>query len=120
MKNLLKVFFICVFVMGILLSCKDKGGNILPAEGPQNSKNAVVFLGDSITEGYGLSAGQDYPSLIQKYWDKNNIAFRSINAGISGDTTNDIINRLDDVLTDDTCFVLLEIGANDAFKRCPN
>lgn len=116
MKKLLKAAFISIFIMGILISCKQNGGDLLPPQGVHGSRNAVVFLGDSITEGYGLSEGEDYPSLIQNYWDNNNIAFRSVNEGISGNTTGDIINRLDNVLTDDTYFVFVEIGANDVFR----
>ncbi len=115
MKNVFKIVFISIIIIAILASCKQEGGNLIPVQGVPNTKNAVVFLGDSITEGYGLSKGEAYPSLIQNYWDNNNIPFRAVNEGISGNTTDDIINRLDNALTEDACFVFLEIGANDAF-----
>lgn len=67
----------------------------------QNDVGAVVFLGDSITQGW-TSLARDFPDL------------KVANRGISGDTTRGVLYRLDaDVLSLDPKAVVLLIGTND-------
>src|SRR3990172_13004219 len=54
----------------------------------------VLFLGDSLTAGYGLEPSQAYPALIQAKIDAKRWNFKAINAGQSGDTTAGGLNRL--------------------------
>ena len=54
----------------------------------------VLFLGDSITAGYGLDITQAYPALIQEKIDAKNWPFKVVNAGQSGDTTAGGLNRI--------------------------
>ena len=64
-------------------------------------KGAVVFLGDSITQGWG-SLAKDFPQ------------FKTANRGISGDVTRGVLFRLkEDVLELDPKAVVLLIGTND-------
>jgi lysophospholipase L1-like esterase/poly(3-hydroxybutyrate) depolymerase len=66
-----------------------------------NDKHAVVFLGDSITQGWGTLA-KDFPNL------------KVANRGISGDFTRGVLYRLkEDVLDLDPQAVVLLIGTND-------
>jgi lysophospholipase L1-like esterase len=66
-----------------------------------NEHGAVVFLGDSITQGW-TSLARDFPDL------------KVANRGISGDTTRGVLYRLDaDVLSLDPKAVVLLIGTND-------
>src|SRR5262249_60907219 len=46
----------------------------------------VLFLGDSITAGYGLDISQGFPPQIQKKIDLKGWNFKVINAGQSGGT----------------------------------
>lgn len=63
--------------------------------------DGVVFLGDSITEGW-KSLAQDFPN------------FKTVNRGISGDTTRGVLYRLDaDVLSLKPKAIVLLIGTND-------
>jgi lysophospholipase L1-like esterase len=63
--------------------------------------DGVVFLGDSITQGWN-SLAQDFPNL------------KTVNRGISGDTTRGVLYRLDaDVLSLDPKAIVLLIGTND-------
>jgi len=65
-------------------------------------RNAVVFLGDSITQGWGGGLGAAFPGV------------KVANRGISGDTTRGVLIRLDeDVLSLDPAAVVLLIGTND-------
>jgi lysophospholipase L1-like esterase len=63
---------------------------------------AVVFLGDSITQGWGGGLGAAFPGV------------KVANRGISGDTTRGVLVRLEeDVLSLDPKAVVLLIGTND-------
>lgn len=65
-------------------------------------RGAVVFLGDSITQGWGGGLGAAFPGV------------KVANRGISGDTTRGVLIRLqEDVLAIDPAAVVLLIGTND-------
>jgi lysophospholipase L1-like esterase len=65
-------------------------------------RGAVVFLGDSITQGWGDDLGGAFPGM------------KVANRGISGDTTRGVLIRLqDDVLSLSPAAVVLLIGTND-------
>lgn len=66
-----------------------------------HDQQAVVFLGDSITEGWGEDCGGSFPGL------------KIANRGISGDTTRGVLLRLPDVLALHPAAVVLLIGIND-------
>lgn len=118
-----KAIFLIVIAIGVLglvfliqWHPEPEKETILPQNGMESGPNTVVFLGDSITEGYGVEKNAAFPSVIQNYWDRNNIHLQAVNAGISGNTTDDVLSRMDSLLTQDVCMVFLEIGANDAFQ----
>ncbi len=47
----------------------------------------VLFVGTSLTAGYGLTSDQAFPALVQRRVDQANLACRVVNAGVSGDTS---------------------------------
>jgi acyl-CoA thioesterase-1 len=114
---ILAVVSIAVVAIGFMLLKPRASTEILPKDGGIEDKNKVVFLGDSITAGYGVESEQAFPYLIGEYWKENNISFIAVNEGISGDTTSGVLARLDNILTDNVYMVLVEIGANDAFAK---
>jgi len=68
----------------------------------EQDRHAVVFLGDSITQGWGGGLGAAFPGV------------KVANRGISGDTTRGVLIRLqEDVLQLDPAAVVLLIGTND-------
>ena len=68
----------------------------------QSDQNAVVFLGDSITQGWGDDMGNSFPGL------------KVANRGISGDTTRGMLVRLnDDVLALNPKGIVMLMGTND-------
>lgn len=79
----------------------------------------ILFLGDSITAGYGLEASQAYPALIQAKIDAKGWNFKAINAGQSGDTTAGGLNRLDWLLKNHVDVLVLELGGNDGLRGLP-
>ena len=55
----------------------------------------ILFLGDSITAGYGLDLEQAFPALIQEKIDAKRWNFKVVNAGQSGDTSAGGLSRLE-------------------------
>jgi acyl-CoA thioesterase-1 len=76
----------------------------------------ILDIGDSLTAGYGLPAGQAFPARLQAWLEARGIAARVVNAGVSGDTTADGLARLDWALADKPDLVILALGANDALR----
>jgi acyl-CoA thioesterase-1 len=99
--------------------CVESSGPIL-ADGPSRPERiTVVFLGDSLTAGEGIGKEKAFPALMQRYWAGKGIPYSAVNEGISGDTTADILARLDSSRAPAAELTILEIGANDAFRRVP-
>lgn len=75
----------------------------------------IVAFGDSLTAGYGAGAGEDYPSRVAAI-----IGKPLINAGVSGDTTEGALARIEpDVLAQDPRIVLVGLGGNDFLRSVP-
>jgi acyl-CoA thioesterase I len=80
----------------------------------------ILMLGDSLTDGYGLSRKSAYPALIEEKIRASGMRYNVINAGISGDTTAGGLRRVDSYLTRGRIDVLvLALGINDAFRGVP-
>jgi acyl-CoA thioesterase I len=79
----------------------------------------VLFLGNSVTAGYGLDPSQAYPALIQQRINAKGWNFKVINAGQSGDTSAGGLSRLDWLLRNKIDVLVLELGANDGLRGLP-
>lgn len=77
---------------------------------------AIVFLGTSLTAGYGLPEDEAYPALIQGRLDAAGLDFRVVNAGVSGDTSAGGLRRLDWLLRLPIAVLVVELGANDMLR----
>jgi acyl-CoA thioesterase I len=88
-----------------------------PAEGPSD-RPIVLFLGTSLTAGYGLSnQALAYPALIQAKLDSAGREFRVVNAGVSGESSAGALARIDWLLQQNPAAVLvIETGANDGLR----
>jgi acyl-CoA thioesterase I len=76
----------------------------------------ILALGDSLTAGYGLGAGQSFPDKLQVALHAKGHDVTIINAGVSGDIAAQGAARLEWALTDDVKAVIVELGANDALR----
>ncbi len=83
--------------------------------GAANASEAVkiVAVGASITWGWGVSKGEDYPARLQVLLRKHGINATVINAGVIGSTTLGMLGRIDRVVPADTKIVVLRPGGND-------
>lgn len=82
---------------------------------------AVVFLGDSLTAGYGLAQSEAVPARIQALVDRGGLPYRVVNAGRSGDTTAGGLARLQWYLRDSVNLraLVIGLGSNDAMRGLP-
>jgi acyl-CoA thioesterase I len=85
------------------------------------SAPTIVFLGDSLTAGFGLSEGEALPALIQQRVDAAHLPYHVINAGRSGDTTAGGLARIDWYFksTLDLRALVIGLGSNDAMRGLP-
>jgi len=82
-------------------------------------KKSIVFFGNSLTAGYGLSPEQAFPALIQKRIDSLGLPYQVINAGVSGETSSGGKTRIDWILREPVDIFVLELGANDGLRGTP-
>ena len=80
----------------------------------------IVMLGDSLTAGYQLPAASALPAALQRDFDAMGVKARFINAGVSGDTTADGLNRYDwSVKGTNADLLVIALGANDFLQNVP-
>lgn len=80
----------------------------------------VLCLGDSLTEGYGLSKEAAWPAVLQgllRAKGRSNVAL--VNAGVSGSTSASGLSRLKWHLKSKPTILVLALGANDGLRGVP-
>jgi acyl-CoA thioesterase-1 len=80
---------------------------------------SLLFFGDSLTAGYGLSPEEAFPALIEKELNKKKRMVSVTNAGLSGETSAGGLARIDWVLRQPIDIFILELGANDGLRGLP-
>lgn len=104
------ILFACIIASITLFGCAKQEIRNIDSKG----KNIICF-GDSITFGYGVNPGEDYPSVLSKISGK-----QIINAGVDADTTVEALKRLNsDVLDKEPFLVIIEFSGNDFLKKIP-
>jgi acyl-CoA thioesterase-1 len=127
MSSFLRAF---VVVVGVTTAACSQSESVTtprvataPAAAPVAAQVAarprIVFLGDSLTAGYGLDVEQSVPSLIQKHLDAEGYKYDVVNAGVSGDTSAGGLRRLEWSLDGDVRILVIELGANDGLRGLP-
>jgi acyl-CoA thioesterase-1 len=123
MKHLAGASF-CFLLLMCLVSCdRDEspapGPTPAPAASPapgRSSEPRVVFLGDSLTAGYGLDAEQAFPAVVAELLRRDGITISVVNAGVSGDTTAGGLRRLDWLLKQSPDVIVVGLGGNDGLR----
>jgi acyl-CoA thioesterase-1 len=114
----------------VSVSCKDRNnedvlGNSDNSEISKNTESTntkdktILFFGDSLTAGMGVSTEEAYPAVIQEILDSLALNYKVINAGLSGETTAGGKNRIDWVLNQEVDVFVLELGGNDGLRGIP-
>jgi acyl-CoA thioesterase-1 len=79
----------------------------------------ILFFGDSLTAGYGLSPEEAFPALVEKEFNKDGKPCKVVNAGLSGETSAGGLSRIDWILRQPIDVFVLELGANDGLRGLP-
>lgn len=80
-------------------------------------KPKIIAFGDSLTAGFGLSEKESYPFLLQQRLNAEGYNYEVVNAGVSGDTSQGGLERIDWSLEQENVEILiLELGANDMLR----
>jgi acyl-CoA thioesterase I len=87
-------------------------------EGNRRISKILVF-GDSLTAGFRLPRNAAFPEQLERWLNKHAKTATVINGGLSGDTTEGGVNRLDRALASHPDLVILELGTNDALRGIP-
>jgi len=110
LKNKPLVILLLVYCVIALGGCAKREIKNIDSKGAN-----IICFGDSITFGYGVEMGQDYPSALAKL-----LSIPVINMGIDGDTSTEALKRLEsDVLERNPLLVIIEFGGNDFLRKIP-
>ena len=115
----------------LLSGCKPATSNVettasVPAPAPAQSaptpadtRPLIICFGDSLTAGFGTDLGQSYPDHLQLLLDADGYHYHVVNAGISGNTTKDGLDRVQLVIARHPQIVVVEFGGNDGLRGLP-
>jgi acyl-CoA thioesterase-1 len=125
MKHLFKTLYLILLVT-VLTACnsqpssKDTAAKTEEKQTTSASKKAILYFGDSLTAGYGLEDPADaYPNIVQLKIDSAGLPYRTINGGVSGETSAGGLGRIDWLLKQPIDAFILELGANDGLRGIP-
>ena len=120
---------ISISILALLFISVSCGNNEKPAVKDQHvtTKNAkdiektktILFFGNSLTAGYGLTPSEAFPALIQGKLDSLKLPYKVINAGVSGETSSGGNSRIDWILRQPLDVFVLELGGNDGLRGIP-
>jgi acyl-CoA thioesterase I len=127
----MKAIFLGLLIL-MTVACTDQkaGGNgqTAPETGPaealtqpetaarEETRQAILFFGNSLTAAYGLDPEQGFPALIQQKIDSLGLAYQVVNAGLSGETTTGGLARIEFLLRQPFAVVVVELGGNDGLR----
>jgi len=108
-----------VFVSLALSLPADLPAQAVAKASTTSTKKVLVVFGDSISAGYGVPQGKSYPDDLQRKLDQEGYAWRVVNLGVSGDTTQGGVARMNTAIAAKPNLVLLELGGNDGLRGLP-
>jgi acyl-CoA thioesterase I len=89
------------------------------ASASRDDRPVIAALGDSLTSGAGVDPDKNYPAKLQKMIDADGYRYRVVNAGVSGDTSDQGLGRIQSVIGLHPAIVIVELGANDGLRGLP-
>ena len=93
----MRILYFCLLLLSPTISAQAK---------------TLVIVGDSLTEGIGVSKEQAYPALVEKSLE----GWTVVSSGVSGSTSASALTRMKWVLKTKPDAVLLALGANDGLR----
>ena len=108
-KNFLRVL-VFVLVAAIVVGCSKKKSQI--------KIEKVLLFGDSLMSGYGLPEDDHLSVVLEKSLKSDKYEIQIFNGSISGDTSSDGLDRIEDELSDTSYdLIIIGLGANDMLRR---
>jgi acyl-CoA thioesterase I len=110
MKKRTGLIITALFIIAmIVMAHTNKKDTLPPIQGP------IIAFGDSLVFGVGATKGNDFVSVLSRMVDRD-----IINAGMPGDSTVDLLNRLNsDIAVRDPGLVIVLVGGNDYLQHIP-
>lgn len=95
------IFLLCLVVLPVRASTAD----------------TILVVGDSLSAGYGIEQRQGWVALLGQRLQEAGLAYRTVNASITGDTTRGGLTRLPAALRRETpSVVVIALGGNDGLR----
>ena len=108
-KNFLRVL-VFVLVAAIVVGCSEKKSQI--------KIEKVLLFGDSLMSGYGLPEDDHLSVVLEKSLKSDKYEIQIFNGSISGDTSSDGLDRIENELSDTSYdLIIIGLGANDMLRR---
>jgi len=91
----------------------------VPVSEDQDDRPIIVAFGDSLTAGRGVEPAENYPSKLQAKIDGHGYRYRVVNAGVSGETSSQGLDRAEAYNYPPPVIAIVELGANDGLRGLP-
>lgn len=105
--------FISIVVLSILIFIFNIYSPSYKHYPPKNNK--IIAFGDSLVEGVGSTKGNDFVSILSRRINKE-----IINSGKSGNTTEDGLSRVNEIMLLEPGTVIILLGGNDYLRKVPD
>jgi acyl-CoA thioesterase-1 len=93
---------------------------LLLAGAPAHAERTVMVFGDSLSAAYGIASSQGWVALLGERIAREKLAWRVVNASVSGETTAGGVRRLpEDLKRHSPALVVIALGANDGLRGQP-
>lgn len=110
MNKIKLIAALAVIALIFLVATRESKENLSYIELKRDA--VILAFGDSITYGYGVMQKESYPAQLQK-----KTGLRVINAGISGEESEEGLQRLPTLLVNKPDLVILCHGGNDIIRQ---
>jgi acyl-CoA thioesterase-1 len=107
-------YFLCLVV---LLGTLVRSPEYASASGAAEIR--LLVFGDSLVAGYGLPASKTFPAQLEVMLRQRGHAVKTLNGGVSGDTSAGGASRINWALADNPDAVIVILGGNDALRGLP-
>jgi len=102
----------------------ERPSSVAPTPPPKppptpDGRPVIAAFGDSLSAGFGAEPGKSFPDFVQRTIDQAGYRYHVYNAGVSGDTTSDGVERMPEVVALKPVIVILEFGGNDGLRGLP-
>ncbi|MCD9126937.1 arylesterase [Luteimonas fraxinea] len=106
----------CLLALPVLAQAQSAA----PAAQPGGAAKTILVMGDSLSAGYGMSAGEGWVSQLQQRLQRDAPGWRVVNASISGETSAGGASRISEtVVREQPDIVIIALGANDGLRGLP-